>query len=101
MAVSGLRSGALPLIHHHRLRSPLASPSLVKLSVPSKSKGFTLFARYAQTQDIFSSRRFQGFFFRFPLLAHNNLRKLSLKKKKNSIQLVYKLSLFLLFGHEV
>ncbi|PNX65573.1 putative aarF domain-containing protein kinase, partial [Trifolium pratense] len=62
MAVSGLRSGTLPLVHHHHhhhLRFPFAPPSFIKLNVHSKSKGFTLFARYAQTQDLFSSRRFQ------------------------------------------
>ncbi|MED6111834.1 hypothetical protein PIB30_056065 [Stylosanthes scabra] len=59
MAVSGLRSGPLRLPlpfhhHHHCLRF-----SLPCTRAHSKSKGFTLFARYAQAQDLFSSRRIQ------------------------------------------
>lgn len=66
MAVSGLRSGGLPLFHHHHhchhLRFLQSPPSFVKFNVlRSKSKkGFTVFARYAQARDLFSSRRFQG-----------------------------------------
>ncbi|KAK2376265.1 hypothetical protein P8452_48315 [Trifolium repens] len=73
MAVSGLRSGTLPLFHHHHhhLRFPLTPPSFVKLNVHSKSKGFTLFARYAQTQDLFSSRRFQDSIEKLPKLVED------------------------------
>ncbi|GAU43554.1 hypothetical protein TSUD_245190 [Trifolium subterraneum] len=73
MAVSGLRSTTLPLVHHHHhhLRFPLTSPSFIKLNVHSKSKGFTLFARYAQTQDLFSSRRFQDSIEKLPKLVED------------------------------
>ncbi|XP_045828331.1 uncharacterized aarF domain-containing protein kinase At5g05200, chloroplastic isoform X2 [Trifolium pratense] len=74
MAVSGLRSGTLPLVHHHHhhhLRFPFAPPSFIKLNVHSKSKGFTLFARYAQTQDLFSSRRFQDSIEKLPKLVED------------------------------
>ncbi|KAF7816570.1 putative aarF domain-containing protein kinase [Senna tora] len=58
MAVQGLRGGRFPLLlHHHHLSS--STPSLSKLNVHTKSKSFTLFARYAQPQDLFSSRRLQ------------------------------------------
>lgn len=73
MAVSGLRSGTLPLVHHHHhhLRFPLIPSSFIKLNVHSKSKGFTLFARYAQTQDLFSSRRFQDSIEKLPKLVED------------------------------
>lgn len=65
--VSALRGGRLPLFHHHHMGSSIASsPSLVGWcslrkfpNFGSNSKGFTLFARYSQAQDVFSSR-FQG-----------------------------------------
>lgn len=88
MAVSGLRSSGLPLFHHHHhhhlhARFPLPPPSFAKLNgTRSKSKGFVLFARYAQSQDLFSSRRFQGPFFPPPsthsLTSFNKLGKLRL-----------------------
>ncbi|KAK2430132.1 hypothetical protein P8452_43584 [Trifolium repens] len=73
MAVSGLRSGTLPLVHHHHhhLRFPLVPSSFIKLNIHSKSKGFTLFARYAQTQDLFSSRRFQDSIEKLPKLVED------------------------------
>ncbi|KAH7537695.1 hypothetical protein FEM48_Zijuj03G0120100 [Ziziphus jujuba var. spinosa] len=62
--VSALRGGRLPLFHHHHMGSSIASsPSLVGWcslrkfpNFGSNSKGFTLFARYSQAQDVFSSR---------------------------------------------
>lgn len=70
MAVSGLRSSCgLPLIHHHNhLRF---SSSFTNLNLHSKSKRFTLFSRYAQTQDRFSSRRFQDSIEKLPKLVED------------------------------
>ncbi|KAJ1431710.1 UbiB domain [Sesbania bispinosa] len=68
MAVSGLRSGGLPLFH---LRFTQPPPSFAKLNVHSKSKGFTLFARSAQAQDLFTSRRFQDSIEKLPKLVED------------------------------
>ncbi|BAT81616.1 hypothetical protein VIGAN_03138000 [Vigna angularis var. angularis] len=77
MAVSGLRSGGLPLFHHHHhchhLRFLQSPPSFAKFNVlRSKSKkGFTVFARYAQARDLFSSRRFQDSMEKLPKLVED------------------------------
>ncbi|XP_020210327.1 uncharacterized aarF domain-containing protein kinase At5g05200, chloroplastic [Cajanus cajan] len=73
MAVSGLRSGGLPLIHHHHhnLRFPPSFAKLNFLRSSSKKKGFTLFARYAQARDLFSSRRFQDGMEELPKLVED------------------------------
>ncbi|KAK7372898.1 hypothetical protein VNO80_06288 [Phaseolus coccineus] len=76
MAVSGLRSGGLPLFHHHHnhhLRFLQSPPSFAKFNIfRSKSKkGFTVFARYAQTRDLFSSRRFQDSMEKLPKLVED------------------------------
>ncbi|KOM48079.1 hypothetical protein LR48_Vigan07g178300 [Vigna angularis] len=77
MAVSGLRSGGLSLFHHHHhchhLRFLQSPPSFAKFNVlRSKSKkGFTVFARYAQARDLFSSRRFQDSMEKLPKLVED------------------------------
>ncbi|QCE00809.1 uncharacterized aarF domain-containing protein kinase At5g05200, chloroplastic [Vigna unguiculata] len=76
MAVSGLRSGGLPLFHHHhhhQLRFLQSPPSFAKFNVlRSKSKkGFTVFARSAQARDLFSSRRFQDSMEKLPKLVED------------------------------
>ena len=74
VVVSALRGGRLPLFHHRRRHPQMgtnisSSSSMAnwgslrlrkQLNSRSNSKGFTLFARYSQAQDIFSSSRFQG-----------------------------------------
>ncbi|RYR50165.1 hypothetical protein Ahy_A07g036746 isoform C [Arachis hypogaea] len=78
MAVSGLRGGTLRLPlpfhhhhHHHSLRFSLPSISNTRAHSNSKSKGFTLFARYAQAQDLFSSRRIQDNIENLPKLVED------------------------------
>ncbi|KAL5128903.1 putative aarF domain-containing protein kinase, chloroplastic [Glycine soja] len=78
MAVSGLRSGGLPLFHHHHhhhhLRFLQSPPSFAKLSFlrsKSSKKGFTVFSRYAQARDLFSSRRFQDSMEKLPNLVED------------------------------
>ncbi|RDX63984.1 putative aarF domain-containing protein kinase, chloroplastic [Mucuna pruriens] len=76
MAVLGLRSGGLSLFHHHQqqhLRFLPSPPSLAKRNVlRSKSrKDFTVFARYAQARDLFSSRRFQDSMEKLPKLVED------------------------------
>ncbi|CAJ1970561.1 unnamed protein product [Sphenostylis stenocarpa] len=75
MAVSGLRSGGLPLFHHHHhhllfLQYP---PSFAKFNVlRSKSKkGFTVVARYAQERELFSARRLQDSMEKLPKLVED------------------------------
>ncbi|XP_057442381.1 uncharacterized aarF domain-containing protein kinase At5g05200, chloroplastic [Lotus japonicus] len=77
MAVSGLRSGGLPLLHHHHHhhRFPLAPPSFVKLNGHSNSKSFILLARYGQAQDVSSSsRQFQDRIENLPKLVEDILQ---------------------------
>lgn len=79
VVVSVLRGGILPLFHHHHhvgasisssSSSSLSGWGSLRLRKPpnsgSNSKGFTLFARYSQAEDVFSSR-FQG------ILLHSSL----------------------------
>ncbi|KAH0979543.1 hypothetical protein GBA52_006720 [Prunus armeniaca] len=68
--VSAVRGGRLPSLHHHHRRQMILSSSSSssitgswgslrpwkQLNCLSNSKGFTLLARYSQTQDLFSSR---------------------------------------------
>ncbi|KAL2317564.1 hypothetical protein Fmac_031440 [Flemingia macrophylla] len=71
MAVSGLRSGGLPLFHHHHHRFPHSFAKLNFLRSNSKKKGFTVLARYAQARDLFSSRRFQDGMEELPKLVED------------------------------
>ncbi|KAK7301051.1 hypothetical protein RJT34_11907 [Clitoria ternatea] len=71
MAVSGLRITGLPLFHHHHHHHHhLRSFSNLNV-LRSKSKGFTLYARYAQAQDLFSPRRFQDSMDKLPKLVED------------------------------
>ncbi|KAI9102072.1 hypothetical protein K1719_023582 [Acacia pycnantha] len=70
MAASGLRVGRFPFsLHHHHL--PSSTSRKLNFRSNSKSKGFTLYARYAQAQDLFSSRRLQESIENLPKLVED------------------------------
>ncbi|KAJ7959515.1 ABC1 family kinase [Quillaja saponaria] len=56
MAVSALRGSCLPLFDHHRHVRYLSSSNRSHGRLNCRSKRFTLFARYSQSQDLYSSR---------------------------------------------
>ncbi|KAI4354391.1 hypothetical protein L6164_003257 [Bauhinia variegata] len=73
MAVSALRGGCFLLFHHHHHRCiPSFSSSTRSITNLNRhSKRFTLFARYVQAQDLFSSRRFQDSMENLPKLVED------------------------------
>ncbi|XP_027329985.1 uncharacterized aarF domain-containing protein kinase At5g05200, chloroplastic [Abrus precatorius] len=98
MAVSGLRGNGLPLFHHRFLPSP---PSFAKLSVlRSKPKAFTLFARYAQAQDLFSSRRFQDSMEQLPKLVEDIVQTSLNTGPRGVLRLAQGLQAFIGVGQE-
>ncbi|KAI4356419.1 hypothetical protein L6164_000443 [Bauhinia variegata] len=73
MVVLTLKGGCLPLFHHHHHRHvPSFSSSTRSLTnLHRHSRRFTLFARYAQAQDLFSSRRLQDSLENLPKLVED------------------------------
>ena len=72
MSVSALRGGRLPLFHHHHRNLPRLSSFTSSFRKPNNYyKKFTICARYAQAQDLFSSRRLQDSIENLPKLVED------------------------------
>ncbi|KAM2975499.1 hypothetical protein FF1_001656 [Malus domestica] len=110
--VSAVRGGRLPsLHHHHRCQMILSSTSSSiigswgslksskQLICSANSKGFTLFARYSQTQDLYSSR-LQDRFEDLPRLVEDILQTSVSTGPRGALRMVQGIQAFIGVGGE-
>ncbi|XP_009363785.2 uncharacterized aarF domain-containing protein kinase At5g05200, chloroplastic [Pyrus x bretschneideri] len=110
--VSAVRGGRLPALHRHHGRQMIlssSSSSIIgswgslksskQLNCSSNSKGFTLFARYSQAQDLYSSRlqdRFQD----LPKLVEDILQTSVSTGPRGALRMVQGIQAFIGVGGE-
>ncbi|CAN6705392.1 unnamed protein product [Malus baccata var. baccata] len=109
--VSAVRGGRLPALHrHHRRQMILTSSSSIvgswgslksstQLNCSSNSKGFTLFARYSQAQDLYSSR-LQDRFEDLPKLVEDILQTSVSTGPRGALRMVQGIQAFIGVGGE-
>ncbi|KAM1126384.1 hypothetical protein ACFX2B_041073 [Malus domestica] len=113
--VSAVRGGRLPALHrHHRLHRrqmiPSSSSSSIigswgslksskQLNCSSNSRGFTLFARYSQAQDLYSSR-LQDRFEDLPKLVEDILQTSVSTGPRGALRMVQGIQAFIGVGGE-
>ncbi|KAM1253609.1 hypothetical protein ACFX2J_041469 [Malus domestica] len=109
--VSAVRGGRLPALHrHHRRQMILSSSSSIvgswgslkpstQLNCSSNSKGFTLFARYSQAQDLYSSR-LQDRFEDLPKLVEDILQTSVSTGPRGALRMVQGIQAFIGVGGE-
>ncbi|XP_068329549.1 uncharacterized aarF domain-containing protein kinase At5g05200, chloroplastic [Pyrus communis] len=110
--VSAVRGGRLPALHRHHGRQMIlssSSSSIIgswgslksskQLNCSSNSRGFTLFARYSQAQDVYSSRlqdRFQD----LPKLVEDILQTSVSTGPRGALRMVQGIQAFIGVGGE-
>ncbi|XP_050156393.1 uncharacterized aarF domain-containing protein kinase At5g05200, chloroplastic-like isoform X1 [Malus sylvestris] len=110
--VSAVRGGRLPALHRHHRRQmiPSSSSSSIigswgslksskQLNCSSNSRGFTLFARYSQAQDLYSSR-LQDRFEDLPKLVEDILQTSVSTGPRGALRMVQGIQAFIGVGGE-
>ncbi|KAJ7965166.1 ABC1 family kinase [Quillaja saponaria] len=98
MAVSALRGGRLPLFHHHHVHH-LSSSTRSLRKINCRSKGFTLFSRHSQAQDL-SSSRFQDSMENLPKLVEDIVQTSINTGPRGAIRLAQAIQAFVGVGTE-